>query len=650
MAGSDVTGYHRSFRAFLPFSMLAIHSLPGIFWWLALFCIFIFSQWVIRDKSALTGVSLALIFSALLIALHAVYFFIVIGLTSYPRLNSLIGLHNVYAAFLIMPLFLSIYFTYEAKTFWKRAAWIFSSSFLSANFILTFSRGAWLSAIVAIIVVVIVFNKQLLQYFRNYSANSDLKAHKDSRALQSKNVENTKITLGISRNNKTLSRHSSGDFLTSKFLMALSIIALTAIISLGIWQAAKLSAKIQSAGSSSNTASSNSTDIFVNENNDENAFTSRVAYFKDALTVFAQKPIVGFGLGNYQEALDNIKTDPAFYGSDPHNYFLKSLAEQGIIITGLFVAFLIVLFVNIWQLLRKQFLKLQPLKTQASANMLLPFFIITGLLASLIHICMDVDWKSPALTVIFFLFAAGTYSYLRTSNSSTPNKSAANMQNLKDSNLDHASTPIEADVKKFPSWLSSCIFVLMILSAMASLWLFLADNSRQDGDYLLGDRKPADALLDYNASVEKNPYEPLAWYGLSQAYIRLKNTPQSNYDIDQAIALDPNSSALYYWAARIAATESATSSIEDNLKRSIKHSPAMNLDAYVDLTALYISEKQYGLALNLINTIQPVYEKYQKSLWFKSDPSASSINFDIGLLTFYRAEIEDATKGITNKQ
>ncbi|MEK9175137.1 MAG: O-antigen ligase family protein, partial [Patescibacteria group bacterium] len=318
----------------IPFSLTSNRSIESILWWLSYFAVFIFAQCLVTNKRLLETLAKIFVTITTFYAIYMAYNFTLIGLTSYTRLGGLAAGHDVYGAFLILPLFLSIYFAIKEIVRWQKVLWSITSSILFSSVILTFSRGTWLSIIVGLVVLLVFFKgkytwRELINPWKIY----------------------------------------------------ISIFIITVIFIGGIWFAAKQTTI------KANPVQPASTEVFSNEDADNNAFISRLNYFNDALHIFIQSPVFGFGGGTYPYALRIYKQDPN-YGSfaDPHNWLLRMLVENGILATAIFLAFLIVLFINIWKSLRK-----------TDRVLWLNVTIFIGLLTGLFHGLMDFDWSHSVL-------------------------------------------------------------------------------------------------------------------------------------------------------------------------------------------------------------------------------------------------------------
>lgn len=118
----------------------------------------------------------------------------------------------------------------------------------------------------------------------------------------------------------------------------------------------------------------------------------RVHFWRSALAVFADHPLVGTGAGTFEAVHSAYQTDPRFYARDPHNVYLQLAAEMGIV--GLAAAaFFLVSLVRLW------------FRVYARGNIeerAVAAGIGVGLLAFLLHSGLDMDWFFPANPAMAF--------------------------------------------------------------------------------------------------------------------------------------------------------------------------------------------------------------------------------------------------------
>ena len=117
----------------------------------------------------------------------------------------------------------------------------------------------------------------------------------------------------------------------------------------------------------------------------ENATSWRVHLLQGAWQMFKARPVLGYGPNTFGLVLPQYMTAAGYFSINPHNYYLQTLAETGLVGALCFLTWL--------GALGRSILK--------RSN---PYSIPLGaaLLASLIHIGFDIDWSVTAIPLLFF--------------------------------------------------------------------------------------------------------------------------------------------------------------------------------------------------------------------------------------------------------
>lgn len=549
--------YFISLLIFLPFSLLFIKSIALIAWIISFVIIFVISQNLINEESRLKNISKILVILTTLFGILSLSNFIKIGLTSYTRLEGIIGSHNVYGGFLIIPFLLSIYFLFKETNKWQKRLWYLCSSVMLVSLVLTFSRGTWVSIILAILISILLFYRVL------------------------KNLSLVKIW--------------------SLWKPTISLILISFILFCGVWYMAKQTTINRDPNKPLDTA------IYPQQNLEQNAFVARLRYYEDAWNTFLQSPVAGFGAGMYAQSLRIYKTDPSFGSfADPHNWVLKNLVENGLIVTSLFTIFIGAFFWQISKMIRKR-----------KEISYLSIFIFTGLLGGMIHGLMDFDWSINQLLIIFFVFAGSLYGYLL---------------NVGDNN--------QNVIKYFPDWVKYVLLVLIIVFSIISIQILRADLVRARGDVFYAQKDNENALNSYFESVTLNSHEPITWYNLWRVYYSMNKFVPAKNSIQKALEIFPENGI--YWGA-LARTEEMLGEKEnyrESLIKAIKYFPASDLSYHVKLAQYDFEQKKYNEALKYIDKVLPVYSEYEKSLWYKNDPNWPVMSANLVMLRDLKKEIE----------
>jgi len=120
----------------------------------------------------------------------------------------------------------------------------------------------------------------------------------------------------------------------------------------------------------------------------------RLEYWRQALAGFAARPLTGFGWGTFELVSLRFQKATAAWSTYTHNFYLQVLVEAGIFAFLSFLIFLRLVFLQIWQAVKK---------VKGDAFLLGGFGAI---LASSLHSFLDYDWHFPAVFLLFLLILA----------------------------------------------------------------------------------------------------------------------------------------------------------------------------------------------------------------------------------------------------
>ena len=262
-------------------------SLTSVLNWIALYVIFVSTTIVVDSKKRIYFLVHATILSALILSVVGLYGLLHTSMFGYLRLTSTFDQHNAFGGFLLIPFALLIGRFLESKTRNAVLVWGGFLIVVASTFVLTFSRGSWVSLVFGVGIALIVFRKKVW-------------------AL----VQNRKILAGI-----------------------LGVLILTGGVVFGMLHLTSKLAEAENQGIG----------VFTGETVENNALTARLQYFRDALRVIRENPLYGIGLRHYGEAVKLYKDTPAFYASSPHNEYLKFFAEIGVFGGLLFIIFILLI-------------------------------------------------------------------------------------------------------------------------------------------------------------------------------------------------------------------------------------------------------------------------------------------------------------------
>jgi O-antigen ligase len=244
---------------------------------------------------------------------------------SFNPATSPLGRTNDLGAYMLFVFPLSFSnFLYEEKHL-EKASYAFVSLISFITIILTFSRGIWLSTLIALVLI---------------------------------------LSLGFRILKKNII-----------YLVALSIAGITPVI-------IKHEMIINRIMSLQN--------IF---NNAENSLEWRKSLLRGSFEIFLDNPSIGTGLNTFPFVYSLYQERAGYFSINPHNYYLQLLAETGV--TGFFT--FIVLALSILYMSFKAF------KHSESIFKGIALGLLVGIISSLLHISVDIDWSVSAIPILFWL-------------------------------------------------------------------------------------------------------------------------------------------------------------------------------------------------------------------------------------------------------
>ncbi len=343
--------------------------------------------------------------------------------------------------------------------------------------------------------------------------------------------------------------------------------------------------------------------IFSGETFQENALTARLYYYKDALSVIEHNPLFGVGLRHYGEAVALYKDTPAYYASNPHNFYLLLVAETGLLGGLLFITLAALFCLQLFRIA-------QPSEKKDKGEMLLRAGLLVGCLAVLFDIGMEVTWGYAASSFMFFVLVGAGYGSF-------------------------VSTPEEAG--EYPlTWLRRYVpvFVLFVASAV-SVWgcLFWLDSlALENGLVLLGEKKYDEAI----ATLEG--VNPLASFDFASHYVKAtvyEQQARSSTDpsekkmllskglveIAEAIRLKPEKALFYSQQALLYKELGEKNGYRNSLEMTVRFNPVEGVYDYGELVALYNAEKDFNSAIVVGEKAVAYYppELYTNPYWINPD-------------------------------
>jgi O-antigen ligase len=470
----------------------------------------------------------------ILLSAIGLYDFAVSRSFGFLRLSSTFYSHIPFGEFIVYPLMLSACLLFLGKPPRKWKIFLIAANIL---FLVVFyfdrSRGAWISFFAVLMFLALFFFKKI--------------ANKNSLAL-----------------------------LAATLLVSLAIIAC-------LMQFKSYQAKQAAAASA----------VYSVETVRENAAVARIFFWQGAWDIFKDRPIAGGGLGSYPYYYKQHLKPPFYYSTDPHNFYLKVLAEGGIILFSAFVVFIGGFLLCIFKLLMN-LKKGWPDRSDSADAILVG--LAGGATASLLGNGVNFGWSYLANLIVFFLVSgiilkAGTFY-----------------------GGDEIGVKFAGLAKKAAEKSPMVIFPLALILAYFGIMNFLADYSYQDAVYYSENGRPADALANMKKAADTNSLDPGYRFQLAASY--LDSAKKTGNKADFSAAIDFSNQAIFWSDApenhlllgKIFLAEKDYQAAENSYQAALSKYP-FSLDAAAELADLYLAQQRYADINLLLDKILASYKK-----------------------------------------
>ena len=333
--------------------------------------------------------------------------------------------------------------------------------------------------------------------------------------------------------------------------------------------------------------------VYGAETVQENAAVARIFFWQDAWDIFKDRIILGGGLGSYAYYNKQYLKPPFYYSTDPHNFYLKVLAEGGLMLFSVFLIFIGFFLLSVFKLLTN--LKNGISETVDTADLVL-IGLTGGAAASLLDNGVNFGWSYLANLIVFFLISGiilktGTFY----GNHEIGEKRVGLAKNLAD----------KSHLVLFP--LTLVLFYFGVAD-------FMADSSYQDGIYYLEEGHSSEALSSIKKAADTDPFDPR--YRLRLAAIYLDSAKKTGNMDDFSSAVNFANQALFWsdtsenrlFLGAIELAKGDQTATEDNYRVALSKYP-FSLDSAVALTDLYFAQHRYADIHLLLDKILPYYKK-----------------------------------------
>lgn len=510
-----------------------------LFHFLSYFFLFLLIFNFLESKKQIDYFAYLVIGLGIILSLWGIYIFIYSE--SYLRLGSTFYSHIPFGEFLVYPIFLGLsLICFKPLKLSLKIPLVLINSLFFVTFFFAHSRGAWLSFLLIFVLLFLFFRKNILK---------------------------------------------------KRVLISLAIIVLSSLIGIyGLYQLKSRQAEefLEKA-------------IYSHETIKENALTARLYFWKGGLEVFKDKPLFGWGLESYKSLHKKYLQPPFYYTTDPHNFYLKVLAEMGIIFFLVFLGFVFSLIYYSFQVLGK--IKFN-LETNAKPNKSDLFLLgmIGGVGSSLVHNFLNFGWSYPANLIIFFLFGGIILkAYSTWQKKETKNKKIGEKKSFS---------------KNIKSGGYLPFFLLALILFFVGWMVFISDSYFQKGKILLGEGKEKEAVSSFQKALKFNSINPgynrfvsSVYFSLAQKDINNKSEPLSKAKYFNKKTLKwANDSTDLISQGKIYSFEEEYGLAEESFKSAINKYPS-SFNGYLYLTVLYFNQNRFSEIHSLLDKILPKYRK-----------------------------------------
>ncbi len=333
--------------------------------------------------------------------------------------------------------------------------------------------------------------------------------------------------------------------------------------------------------------------VYDAETVQENAAVARIFFWQGAWDIFKDRIFLGGGLGSYPYYDKQYLKPPFYYSTDPHNFYLKVLAEGGLILFLVFLVYICGFLLSVFKLLTN--LK-KGLTDSADTADLVLIGLTGGAAASLLDNGVNFGWSYLANLIAFFLISgiilkAGTFY---------GNPEAG------DERMGWAKKIADRSLIGF--------FPLALVLLYFGITDFMADSSYQDGIYYLEEGHSSEALSSLQKAADTDPFDPR--YRLRLAGLYLDSAKKTGNKDDFSASVNFTDQALFWsdtsenrlFLGEIELAKGDQPAAEENYRVALSKYP-FGLDAAFALADLYFTQQRYVDIHLLLDKILPYYKK-----------------------------------------
>ncbi|MCE1248078.1 MAG: O-antigen ligase family protein [Firmicutes bacterium] len=548
MSTAVSTDFHNSFIETVYFLLCAMGFVLGYF--------------VIKKKEIFRTINGLFLTNVIIACAFGIFYFVSITRTE-PRAYGRFFQADMLAGYLLLffPMILMLALTIADRK--KAALYLIAASLTQAVLFLTFSRGAALSLVCVIpIIIWTLFGKV-----------------------------------------------KPGEAIVRFIIMTVLAVVL---ISVCIPQAGKNAVKDQLDKRIEETVSSGSAD---------GSAGARKDFYLAALKITASKPVSGTGLGTYGYHYPVFQSRVKYYSRYAHNFYLELLSEAGI---PVLLAFLALLFFIGKTIIQRQ--KNIPDSDLFAKTALAGLSI--GLISSLIHIFLDVDFNFSAIGFTFWVIAGLLAGYGQ-------EEPVVPERTVSERLLRMAGA----------TGLCALMFVPFAYN--------LSFDLQEKGETFYREGNLDKTAVYYNKAVLLDPMDNEGWRKMSDLAIQLKKPEEALAFINKAITLSPFRSRNYETKGRILDILGRYDEAFTCYAKSVELDPINQVYAYQAIGEYYIRKGKFNEAIDTFNKCLSFYKDMDyNDLWhFRAiplKPQVAAVYLTLGETYIRLNKFDDAISAFEN--
>lgn len=321
---------------------------------------------------------------------------------------------------------------------------------------------------------------------------------------------------------------------------------------------------------------------------------ARLNFYSAAIKIALKHPLTGTGPGTFGYHFPEYQQDVRFFSKYPHNYYLWVLSQSGFPALIAFLALLLVIALIIFKRIKA---------LDASDGFIKPaaFALSMGLISSLAHINLDVDFHFAGIAFTFFALA-GILAGL---------------------GQDPPVVPERTPAQRLYRMASALLVTLMMFPPL--FYYFSLDFQK------MGDKagNEIEALENYKNAVMIDPWENEARRKLGLFFYNQGQYSEALEQFNHSVRLSPWRARNYDNRGRALDALSRFDEAASDYKRAIELDPMNQLYSFYGLGMFYHRKGEDARALEIFNSAIDIYREVNfKEVWhFRANQLKPQVTF-----------------------